>query len=88
VRDRRCKIQSKLKDRTTAASTFDATARRAARAARVEAIRNGARVRNALGEAALYQQLDDRHEIVFRGERFRGATLEEVITKAKPGSGE
>jgi len=62
--------------------------RRRARAARarqrrVQGIRDGARVRETLGEAALHHVLRDGHEIVHRGERYTGATLAEALAAAQ-----
>jgi len=54
------------------------------RSARVQAIVDGARVRQALGQAALYRRLPDgQHEVVFRGERFVGSTLDQAIEAAR-----
>ena len=54
------------------------------RAARVQAIRDGARVRRALGQAALHELLPDgQHKVVVRGQVYVGATVEEAIQKAR-----
>jgi len=62
--------------------------RRRARAARarqrrVQAIVDAARVREALGEAALHQVARGGHVVTWRGERFRGASLAAAISAAK-----
>lgn len=58
----------------------------AARAVRIELIRQGAITRQALGQAALHRLLrDGTHEIVLHGERFIGTTLAEAIDRARAG---
>ena len=60
--------------------------RSAARRARVEAIRDAARVRRELSQAALHRRLDDgRHEVIFGGQRFVGQTVSEAIRLANRG---
>ena len=56
----------------------------AERQRRIETIRDGAVVRQYLGQAAQYRRLSDgRHEVTHRGWVFTGTTLEEAIEKAK-----
>jgi len=56
------------------------------KAARVQAIRDGATVRHALGQAALHERLrDGRHRVILRGQVFIGGTLREAINAAKRG---
>ena len=59
--------------------------REALRRARVRAITDGARVRQALSQAALYERVDGVHVIVFRGQRFRAPTVDAVIEAASEG---
>lgn len=61
------------------------TDRRAAdRERRLAEISNGAAVRAALGQGALYRLLPDgRHEITFRTVIFTGGTLAETINMAR-----
>ena len=60
-----------------------ATDRLARRRARVEAIRAGALVRQALGQSALYEHTGDVHIVTYRGERFVGETIGEAIGEAR-----
>jgi hypothetical protein len=61
----------------------DDEARRREREARVSAIRDGARVRRALGEAAGYQRDGDEHIVTWRGRRVRGATVDAAVAAAR-----
>lgn len=62
-----------------------ATARQGARARRVQAIRDGALARERLGQAAVFRFDGGKFVVVFRGEVFSGATLEEAIAAAQGG---
>ncbi|MFH1918786.1 MAG: hypothetical protein ABIP48_02720 [Planctomycetota bacterium] len=56
------------------------------RAARIQAITDAARVREHLGQAALHRRLPGgEHEIIFRGRRFTGTTLEAAVDQARAG---
>lgn len=58
------------------------------RAARIQAIRDGAAVRHALGQAALHERLPDgQHKIILRGRVSVGATVQEAIDAAKEARG-
>jgi hypothetical protein len=60
------------------------TQREAARRLRVEAITNGALVRQALGVRAMYRKLDDgEHEIIVGAQTTVGANLDEAIRRAR-----
>lgn len=62
------------------------TDRSARRRGRVQLIRDGARVRNALGQAAQYDHLDGVHVVTWQGQRFSGAAVEEGIDAARRGT--
>ena len=50
------------------------------RTRRIEAIRDAALVRIALGQAAIYRRVDDgQHEVAIHGQTTVGATLQEAI---------
>ena len=54
------------------------------RRARIEAIRSGGLVRQALGQAATYRRLDDgRHEVSIRGQTTVAPTLDQAIDQAR-----
>ena len=56
------------------------------RAARIQAIIDGALVRQHLGQAAIHRRLvDGRHQIVVRGMVFVGSNLDEAIDAARQG---
>ena len=59
--------------------------RQAERAARVQTIRDGARVRRALSQSVQYEHVDGEHVVVFRGRRLIGPTLDAVIKAAGSG---
>ena len=59
------------------------TEREAARRARVEAIRDGARVRRALSQGALHEFTGGVHTITWQGERYHGATVDDAIRAAQ-----
>jgi len=60
------------------------TARRPNREERIEAIRNAAAVREALGQGALYRRLPSgEDEVIYRGKQHVGWTLADVIAAAK-----
>jgi hypothetical protein len=68
---------------TTSTPTTD-TAREAARRARIDAIRFGATVRQALGQSATHRRLaDGRHAVTIDGRTFTGATLDQAIRRAR-----
>ena len=73
---------------TSAAQPPPATGdgRQARRRARAQLIRDGARVRQALGQAALYERVDGVHVITHRGQRFRGPTVDAAIQAAREGT--
>jgi hypothetical protein len=55
-----------------------------ARRARVQAIRDAATVRAALGQAAAHRRLDDgRHEVTIGGRLGIGDTLDEAISEVR-----
>jgi len=69
-------------------SERDDRARQRAKRLRIEAIVDAARVREAIGEAALHQVLrDGGHEITYRGQRHTGATVAEAIAAAQARGG-
>ena len=72
---------------TTPASTPPAAidGRQARRQARVQAIRDGARVRQALGQGALHDHVDGEHVVVCQGERYIGHTIDAAIRVAREG---
>jgi hypothetical protein len=58
--------------------------RAAAKAERVAAIREAARVRRCLGQGALHRRVrSGQHEITWRGRRYVGTTLEAAIAAAR-----
>ncbi|MFH1919715.1 MAG: hypothetical protein ABIP48_07530 [Planctomycetota bacterium] len=59
------------------------TPTQATRALRLAAIVDGAHVRSALGQAALYDRRNGEHVVTYRGRRFVGATVDAVIQAAK-----
>ena len=59
------------------------TEREAARRARIESIRFGARVRDRLGQGAHHEIVDGEHVVTWRGRRFHGATVDEAIKAAQ-----
>ena len=68
---------------TPTRQTPPTTDREAARRARVEAIRFGARVRDRLGQGAHHKIVDGVHVVTWQGERFIGQTIDEVIKAAQ-----
>ena len=71
---------------TTTSSTPRGNARQRARAERVQHIRDAARVRRALSQAALYDHVDGMHVVIFQGQRFRGPTVNAAIQAAQEGA--
>ena len=63
----------------------DATRRRA-RQQRVQAIVDGAHVRRALSQGALYEHVDGQHVVTYRGQRFRGPSVDAAIAAAREGT--
>jgi len=59
--------------------------RQTRRRARVQLIRDGARVRRALGQDALHERVDGEHIVVYRGRRFRGPSIDAAIRVAREG---
>jgi len=60
------------------------TTNRDRREARIEAIRQGAIVRSALGQAAIHRRFPDgRHEVIVRGQVHVGASLYLAIDIAR-----
>ena len=58
------------------------------RRARIDAIRDGALVREQLGQSALHKRLPNgSHQIIVGGRVFRAATLAEVVEAARAGGG-
>ena len=65
----------------------DDAARRLARAGRIRAILDEARVRQMLGQAAVYECRDGQHVVAWQGRRFRGPTLDAAILAAETAGG-
>jgi len=70
---------------TTTAPTQPTSDRESRRRARVQLIRDGARVRRELSQGALHELADGLHVVVYRGERFRGPSVDAVIQAAREG---
>jgi len=70
----------------TTPQSLPSPARSADRRERAQAIRDGALVRESLGQGAQHEMVDGEHTITWRGERYRGATVEEVIRAAREGA--
>jgi len=71
---------------TTTSRTPHANARRLARQARVQAIRDGALVRRKLGQGAIHERLSDGlHVVIYRGRRFTGPAVDAAIQAAREG---
>jgi len=73
---------------TTRTSTTPITCdgRQARRRARIQAIRDGARVRRALSQGALHECVDGLHVVTYRGHRYVGATVDAAIRAAREGA--
>ena len=68
---------------TTATRIQSPVPRHEAQRKRVQAIRDGARVRKALGQAALYRaRPGGAHEVTWRGQVFTADTVDEAIDEA------
>ncbi|MFH1922714.1 MAG: hypothetical protein ABIP48_22855 [Planctomycetota bacterium] len=76
-------------DGTTTRSATAAGNGRATRAERIREIVDAAHVRQHLGQGVLYCRLaDGQHVVIFRGERFVGATVDAAIAAAREGNTE
>lgn len=73
---------------TTTSTTPRGNARQRARAERVRQIRDGARVRQELSQGTLYEFAGGEHIVIFRGERYRGPTIDAAIQAAQTGPAE